>query len=225
MKKLVKGLQRFRSETFAANKELFERLSTNQSPEVLFITCSDSRIYPNLITSAEPGELFILRNAGNIVPPYGTASGGEAATIEYAVEALGVKDVIICGHTNCGAMKGLLFGKDLHESMPSVKTWLQYAETTKRLVLDKYPNETDPGTLINIAVQENVLLQLVHLQTHPAIASAISRSKISLHGWVFKIDAGDIFAFDADFGQFRPLTEHAKCASTGRLYLSEGSTL
>ena len=108
MQKLIHGLHHFQTALFGSQRELFERLAEGQSPEVLFITCSDSRINPNLLTQTEPGELFILRNAGNIVPPYGAVQGGEAATIEFAVAGLGVKDIIVCGHSHCGAMKGLL---------------------------------------------------------------------------------------------------------------------
>ena len=108
MQKLLQGLQHYQTKIFGTQREMFERLSQGQSPDVLFITCSDSRINPNLLTQTEPGELFILRNAGNIVLPYGAVQGGEAATIEFAVAGLGVKDIIICGHTHCGAMKGLL---------------------------------------------------------------------------------------------------------------------
>lgn len=108
MQKLIEGLHQFQNSVFGTQRELFERLAHGQTPETLFITCSDSRINPNLLTQTEPGELFILRNAGNIVPPYSTSQGGEAATIEFAVAGLNVRDIIICGHSHCGAMKGLL---------------------------------------------------------------------------------------------------------------------
>ena len=108
MKKLIKGVQRFRETYYARNPDLFEQLALGQSPRVLFISCSDSRVDPALITQTDLGELFVIRNAGNIVPPYGATNGGEGATIEYALSALNIEQVIICGHTHCGAMKGLL---------------------------------------------------------------------------------------------------------------------
>src|SRR6516162_5964907 len=129
MQKLIQGIHRFQQENFRPMQGLFEELSKHQNPEALFITCSDSRIDPNLLTRSGPGDLFILRNAGNIVPPHGAAPNGEAATIEFAVVALNVKDIIVCGHSDCGAMKGLL-RPELVAPLPAVSAWLAYAETT-----------------------------------------------------------------------------------------------
>ena len=122
MQKLIKGIHQFQSNHFASQRELFERLAHGQYPEALFITCSDSRINPNLITQSEPGDLFILRNAGNIIPPSGAGQGGEGATIEFAVAGLGVQNIVICGHSHCGAIKGLLEPESLRD-MPSVVAW------------------------------------------------------------------------------------------------------
>src|SRR4051794_33368192 len=123
MQKIIEGVRRFRRETFAAHHVLFEALARKQqTTQALFITCSDSRINPNLITHTDPGDLFILRNAGNIIPPYGAAGGGEGATIEYAVSVLGLKNVIVCGHLHCGAMKALL-GPPLPRQLPAVAAW------------------------------------------------------------------------------------------------------
>ena len=132
MQKLIRGIHRFRTEDFRPLQGLFEHLATGQNPETLFITCSDSRIDPNLLTRSKPGDLFILRNAGNIVPPHRATSGGEAATIEFAVAAIGVKDIIICGHSHCGAMKGLL-EPDTIAPFPAVTSWLSHAEATRRM--------------------------------------------------------------------------------------------
>src|SRR5690349_55453 len=123
MERIIRGIHQFQNNVFSTQRELFERLASGQKPEALFITCSDSRINPNLVTQTKPGELFIMRNAGNIIPPYGAANGGEGATIEYAVAALGIKDIIVCGHTHCGAMNGLLNLNKLTK-MPSVVSWL-----------------------------------------------------------------------------------------------------
>src|SRR5947208_16582436 len=130
MQKLVEGIHHFQANIFRSQRELFERLAHGQQPDALFITCSDSRINPNLITHTEPGDLFILRNAGNIIPPYGAANGGEGATIEYAVAGLGVQDIIICGHSHCGAMKGLLAPEGLQD-LPVFAAWLSHAEATR----------------------------------------------------------------------------------------------
>src|SRR5688572_29438801 len=165
MQKLVDGIHQFQSNIFRSQRELFARLATEQNPDALFITCSDSRINPNLITQTEPGELFILRNAGNIIPPYGASNGGEGATIEYAVSILGVKDIVICGHSHCGAMQGLLDRQSL-ERVPAVAQWLGHAESTRRIMQEKYPHLTGEARLTG-TVQENVLVQLENLRTHP----------------------------------------------------------
>jgi carbonic anhydrase len=171
----------------------------------LFITCSDSRINPNLLTQTEPGELFILRNAGNLVPPYGALQGGEAATIEFAVAGLGVKDIIVCGHSHCGAMKGLLT-PPAQSDFPALTQWLCHAESTRRIVRDKYTHLKD-AALLNVATQENVLMQMENLRTHPVIASGLSQGNIKLHGWVYKIETGEVFGYDPDICQFKLLTE------------------
>ena len=133
MEKLVKGFLKFRTEVFGKKKKLFTRLSENQTPRALFITCSDSRVDPTLLTQTDPGELFILRNAGNMVPPYGSMQGGSTATIEYAMAVLKVPHIIICGHTDCGVMRALLHPEEVHD-LPAVKEWVGQAETTRRLM-------------------------------------------------------------------------------------------
>ena len=128
MKKLIQGVHSFQTNYLSTHREMFELLSHGQHPRILFVTCSDSRIDPNLITQAEPGEMFIIRNAGNIIPPYGATNGGEGAAVEYAVRALGIKEIIVCGHSHCGAMKGLLKLDKLEAEMPIVYEWLKHAE-------------------------------------------------------------------------------------------------
>ncbi|MBX9772577.1 MAG: carbonic anhydrase [Candidatus Obscuribacterales bacterium] len=205
MRKLLAGLHQFQSEIFLSQKELFERLSQGQAPDALFVTCSDSRINPNLITQTNPGDLFILRNAGNIIPPYGAANGGEGATIEFAVVALGIKDIIVCGHSHCGAVKGLLHPEKLHD-MPTVASWLAHAQATKRIVDENYHNLPD-DELLSVAIQENVLVQVENLRTHPAVAARLARGELNLHAWTYKIETGEVFSFRPDEGQFLPVTE------------------
>jgi carbonic anhydrase len=185
---------------------LFEQLAKGQNPEILFITCSDSRIDPNLLTRSKPGDLFILRNAGNIVPPHGAANGCEAATIEFAVSGLGVKDIIICGRSHCGAMQGLLKPETV-ASLPTVASWLSHAETTRRIVRDNYVH-LDGDRLLTATVEENVLVQLENLRTLPSVASRLVRGDLHLHGWVYKIETGDVFAYDRSTGQFVPLAQY-----------------
>jgi len=204
MQKLLQGIHHFQDNVFSSQRELFERLAEGQHPDALFITCSDSRISPNLITQTEPGELFIIRNAGNIVPPYGAANGGEGATIEFAVVGLGIQHIIVCGHSHCGAMKGLLHPEGL-TGMPMMAAWLGHAEATRRIARQKY-EDRPAEALLNVAVQENVLVQLENLRTHPAVAAALAGGKLKLHAWVYKIETGQVFAYDPERGQFAPLT-------------------
>ncbi len=206
MQKLKEGIHRFQTSHFRSLEGLFEQLSRGQSPETLFITCSDSRIDPALLTQSQPGDLFILRNAGNIVPAQGSTVGGEAATIEFAVVALGVKDIIVCGHSHCGAMTALLEPDDL-EDMPATAEWLRHAEATRRIVRENYQH-LEGEKLLTATIEENVLVQLENLRTLPPVASRLARGDLSLHGWVYKIETAEVFAFDPVAGQFVPLAEY-----------------
>ena len=197
MKKLIKGLHKFKTEVFSVNKNFFEDLvAEGQSPEVLFITCSDSRIDPSLGTSTEPGDLFIMRNAGNVVPTYAIGSG-EAATIEFAVNALGVQDIILCGHSHCGAVGAALDESKLAD-MPSLSSWVQENITpTLELVRENY-NEVDESIL----TQENVLAQVENLKTHPAVMEKLASGQLNIHAWVYKIETGDILSYNDESEQF-----------------------
>jgi carbonic anhydrase len=197
VRKLIAGLHEFQCNYFKQHRDLFEHLSHEQHPRALFITCSDSRIDPNLLTQTEPGELFIIRNAGNIIPPYGATNGGEGAAVEYAVQALGVKQIIVCGHSNCGAMKGLLQLGRLAEDMPLVYDWLKHAEATRRLIKENYA-DYEGEELLNATIEENVLTQLENLRTYPVIHSKLHQGEISLYGWVYKIDTGGVFVYSME---------------------------
>jgi carbonic anhydrase len=206
MQKLIQGIHQFQKESFRPLRGLFEALARGQNPETLFITCSDSRIDPTLLTRAQPGDLFILRNAGNIIPPHGAGNGGEAATIEFAVAALGVKDIIVCGHSHCGAMHGLLHPEQVVE-LPAMASWLSHAEATRRIVQTNY-SHLDGDRLLTATIEENVLVQLENLRTLPAVATRLERGDVLLHGWVYKIETGEVFAYDLASGQFVPLAEY-----------------
>jgi carbonic anhydrase len=195
MKKLIKGLREFQAGYFNSHQELFEELSHGQKPRVLFITCSDSRIDPNLITQAMVGELFVIRNAGNIIPPFGATNGGEGAAVEYAVHALGIEQIIVCGHSHCGAMKGLLQLGKLEAEMPLVYDWLRHAEATRRLIAENY-SDRQGEELLDITTAENVLTQLENLRTYPVIHSKLHQRKLTLHGWLFDIETGDVLTYD-----------------------------
>lgn len=205
MQKLVEGVHRFHAETFRHQRELFARLAMGQNPQALFITCSDSRINPNLITHTDPGELFIVRNVGNIIPPYGACQGGEDAAIEYALEVLGIEDIIVCGHTGCGAMQGLLEPGRI-EPLPSVRRWLQHASATQRIVERLYSHLQGESRL-TLTAEENVLVQLENLRTHPSVAVGLAAGRLKLHAWMYKIATGQVFAYDAHRGQYVDLAE------------------
>jgi carbonic anhydrase len=207
VQQLIHGIHRFQTEDFGALRGLFERLSDGQRPETLFITCSDSRVDPNLLTRTGPGDLFVLRNAGNIVPPHGATASGEAATIEFAVAGLGVKDIVVCGHSHCGAMKGLLHPEQL-ASLPAVSSWLCHAQATRRIVDEHYAHLADDGERLAAATRENVLVQLEHLRTIPAVASRLRRGDLRLHGWVYEFERGEVSVYDVDAEEFVSVDAH-----------------
>jgi carbonic anhydrase len=196
MDQLIRGLRKFQREVFPAKRELFERLAEGQQPSTLFITCADSRVVPDLFLQAEPGELFVIRNAGNIVPPYGARPGGVTATIEFAVVALGVRRIIVCGHADCGAMKGLLHPQKLEE-MPTVAGWLEQAAATRRIVRENYGSASD-DELVTAMIRENVLVQLQNLQTHPSVGARLAGGKLELYGWIYDIRSGQVESYDAE---------------------------
>jgi len=196
VKKLIRGIDKFRQTYVNTHQDLLEQLSHGQTPRVLFVTCSDSRVAPNLITNTDVGELFVIRNAGNIVPPYGAANGGEGGTIEYAINALGIEQVVICGHSNCGAMKGLLKLNKLQKDMPLVYDWLKHAESTRRMVQETYPHY-EGDELIEVLVAENVLIQIDNLKTYPIIRSRIHQGRLKIYAWIYNIETGSVLAYDA----------------------------
>jgi carbonic anhydrase len=206
MQKLIHGIHTFQREDFRPLQGLFEQLSHGQAPETLFITCSDSRIDPNLLTRSMPGDLFILRNAGNLIPAHGSAPGGEVATIEYAVAALGVKDIIVCGHTHCGAMKAVL-DPGATQGLPNMAAWLAHAAATRSIVEANYA-DLGPEQRLTVAIEENVLVQLEHLRTLPVVAARLARGDLHLHGWVYRIETGEVFAYDSAEGQFVAVADY-----------------
>ncbi len=205
MPNFAAGVVKFQNEIFPEKKDLFERLSKGQSPEALFITCSDARVETAMITQTDPGELFIVRNAGNIVPPHSSHTGGVTASIEFAVAALNVPHIVICGHTECGAMQGAM-DEDTLEGLPHVREWLGYAraavEVTNAIGAAE-PEDQKMKTLL----QQNVILQLQHLKTHPAVAARIARKALCLHGWVYDIKTGAVDAYDDAKNAFVPVAE------------------
>jgi carbonic anhydrase len=204
VEKLINGIHKFQADVFARNLDFFRKLADGQSPQAMFITCSDSRVVPDLICQTAPGELFVLRNAGNIIPPLTPGSpSGEAATIEYAIRGLGVKHIIVCGHTRCGAMQAVA-DPACTTTMPRVRAWLDHAQTSAEIVCTCYSHLVGEPRM-KVLIQENVLVQLEHLRTHPAVATALAGGQLKLHGWIYKMETGEVFAYDPESGQFLPL--------------------
>lgn len=194
VEKLLGGISRFQKHVYPKHQDLFEKLALGQRPEALFITCSDSRIDPNLLTQTNPGELFICRVIGNIVPPYPDAIGGVSATIEYAAGVLRVPEVIVCGHTDCGVMRGALNPEAL-EGFPNVAAWLRYTRVEQR--------EPQPSAEFLLALAErNVVAQLANLRSHPSVAARLKEGDLTLHGWVYHIGSGSVTAYDEESRAF-----------------------
>jgi carbonic anhydrase len=205
MTRIIQGVLDFQKRIFGGKQGLFEELAKGQQPLALFITCSDSRVAPDLLAQTEPGELFILRNAGNIVPPFSAGHGAEAATVEYAVTQLKVRDIILCGHSRCGAMHGLLQPPGALASMPSVAAWVEHSRPVVEEV--RAAGQLDDDARLQLAIERNVLLQLEHLKTHPSVKAALEARTLRLHGWVYHFEKGKVDYFDALSGAFAPVEQ------------------
>ena len=204
MDHLVDGILKFKRDVFPDHRELFGELATGQSPEVLLVTCADSRIDPNMVTQTKPGDLFICRNAGNIVPPHVSQAGGVTASIEYAVAVLGVEHIVVCGHTDCGAMKGALATEALTD-LPHVKEWLDHARSAVEVVRARH-GHCGPEHLDELT-RENVLQQLQHLRTHPVVAARVRAGTLQLHGWIYDIESGEVSCYEEETDSFMPIAE------------------
>jgi carbonic anhydrase len=193
--RILRGLKRFRKKVFPKHRELFRKLELQQRPTALFITCADSRIDPCLLTQTKPGELFLCRVIGNIVPRYPESIGGVSATIEYAVGVLGVPDVIVCGHTDCGVMKGVL-NPDALKPLANVSAWLSHAQPAREALAESAENLSEPEFLLALT-ERNVVEQLKNLHTHPAVAARLARGNLKLHGWVYHIGKGTVTTYSS----------------------------
>jgi carbonic anhydrase len=203
MQDIIEGVRTFQRKVFPHYAELFEKLATSQSPEALVVTCSDSRVDPFLFMNAEPGQLFVLRNAGNIVPKYDGIVGGVTATIEFAVVALKVPNIIVCGHSGCGAIHGLLHPESL-QGMPHVADWLHHHSEPVVELLSRSGRLGGPEEMEQ-AVDANVIVQLDNLRAHPCVAEGLAAGSVKLHGWVYDIASGNVRAYDEHWKQFAAL--------------------
>lgn len=200
MQKLASGIHSFQKGYFARNRELFEKLAIDgQTPETLFITCSDSRVLPNHITGSGPGELFIVRNVGNLIPKLDLI-GGTASALEYGVQVLGVSHVIVCGHTKCGAIEAMM-EPERTEKLPLVRRWLQQTKRVREVIVQRYGDLTPEAQRI-AAVEENVLLQLENLREYDFIRDKMDQGKLQISGWVFDVETGNVFDYDPDACEF-----------------------
>ena len=202
---LKAGIRRFRTEIYPKNEATYlQAVSEPQRPHALFVTCADSRIDPELITQSGPGDIFVTRNIGNLVPAYGEMLGGVSAVVEYAVTALKVQHVVICGHSDCGAMKALMNPESLKE-MPAVKNWMNNAAAAMSVAKSMASADEKPSEFVKRLTEENVLLQLQHLRTHPSVAGAVAREELTISGWVYDIGKGEVRISEDGGRVFRPV--------------------
>ncbi len=203
MQKLIDGVAKFQSEVVPEHQALFDKLATGQSPDVLFITCADSRIDPAMITQTMPGELFVCRNAGNVVPPHGQSIEGTTASIEFATAVLGVKHIVVCGHTDCGAIKGAMAPQNL-DAIPRVQDWVGHARAAVKAA---EATQGEGNVDLLTATERNVVLQMSHLNSHPAVAARLAAGDIDVHGWVYHIGSGDVKAYYSASDSFMSVTQ------------------
>ncbi len=204
LEQLKNGIRRFRTETFPS---FAEAANEPQRPHTFFITCADSRIDPNALTSTGPGEVFVLRNIGNMIPAYGEMLGGVSAVIEYAVAALAVRHVVICGHTDCGAMKALLDPSSTAK-MPSVRNWLTNAQTALAVARTLHEHQIEAHhqrPLNDVLTEQNVLLQIQHLRTHPSVATALTTGDLTISGWIYDVTTGNVRIAENNALTFTPV--------------------
>ena len=206
MPKFSEGVLRFQRDVFPTKKALFEALSLGQAPEALFVTCSDSRIETGMLTQTDPGDLFVCRNAGNIIPPYTGHTGGVTASVEFAAAVMEVSHIVVCGHTGCGAMAAALDEPSVAD-LPHVREWLQF---TRLAVANVKANSEGKSIaeLREMLTEENVILQLEHLKTHPAVSERLDRGEMKLHGWIYDIKTGAVDVYDAPQRRFVPAAEY-----------------
>jgi carbonic anhydrase len=203
MERLIKGHKHFLAEVFPGRKSEFQLLAQRQAPQWLFITCSDSRVVPDLILGTGPGDLFITRNAGNVVPITGMDVDGVTATIEYAVEVLHVKEAILCGHSDCGAITAALKGQDL-ENLPKASRWLSHVKAASHHRQPLNPADGASAELASL-IRGNVVAQLANLRAQPSVSRAVEEGRLTVHGWYYDILTGNIEQYDEETGQFLPL--------------------
>jgi carbonic anhydrase len=213
MQRLIEGVHKFQTDQFGNYRKLFRKLSQEgQNPHTLFITCSDSRVLAELITQSKPGDLFVVKNVGNIIPLSSStgSTNSTAAAIEFAVETLRVSDIVVCGHSQCGAMSALLGNLPDRHSMPHLREWLKLAGPVREIIQSQYSHIRDENVRIDTAGEENVLFGLENLHSYSCVQERLMDGSLRLHGWFFKIATAELFAYDPETRQFSPLVEKAE---------------
>lgn len=208
MKKLIHGIVDFRKNLTPEYRALFASLALGQKPDALFIACSDSRVVPNLFASTNPGDVFVLRNIGNLIPPSPSQEqdGSAQAAVEFSVFALNISHIVICGHSECGAIEAMVNGVD-EKCCPHLASWLKYGkESVKRVdegaVLDSRLSR------FNQISQMNVLQQIEHIKSYPFVRERIEQKKLHMHGWWFDIAHADVYCYEEDVNQFVLIDEN-----------------
>jgi len=206
LERLKDGIRRFRTDVYPDRAEQYQKaMREPQQPKALVITCADSRIHPDVLTQSNPGDIFVTRNIGNMVPAYGDMLGGVSAVLEFAVSGLGVKHVVVCGHSDCGAMKALLDPESVR-TMPTVQSWLRNAHAALSVADALKGPEMTEAELLRLLAEKNVLLQMQHVRTHPSVAGAIARGDLTISGWYYDIARGEVRVCDGDEGIFEAVT-------------------
>lgn len=208
LRKLIAGVRKFQNEVYPQRQALFKALAKDQKPKILFITCSDSRVDTSLITQTDPGDMFIIKNAGNLIPPYGAAPGGTSASIDYAVSILEVEHIIVCGHSDCGAMAAL-FEEDALADKPLIRQWLAFAETALSLSRTEKFQGLNEEERLKRCIEANVIAQLTHLKTIPSVVSGLATGKLRLHGWVYDIESGAVNVYSEQKKHFISILDDA----------------
>jgi carbonic anhydrase len=205
--RITRGVGKFQAEVYPSQREMFDKLRRKQEPLALFVTCADARVVPNLFTQTEPGEIFIERNPGNMVPPYADFVGGVTAGVEYAMLALKVPVIVVCGHTDCGVMRALLH-PETAEGMPGLQTWMNHAVGARKKVLDEFGNASEEERMRRLT-EYNVLRQIENLKTHPSVCARLLKEEMEIRGWVYDIGDGSIREANPETGQFELLGENS----------------
>jgi carbonic anhydrase len=208
LERLREGIRKFQTEVYAHRAEHYKRSASAQAPHTLIVACADSRVDVEAITSSGPGEVFVTRNVGNMVPPYSGTPGGVTAVIEYAVGALKVKHVVVCGHSDCGAMKALLHPADT-EGLPTVRHWLHHGQAALMVANSIAHKHESKLEKLRHLTETNVLMQLVHMKTHPSVAGAMARGELTVSGWVYDIGSGVVRIAPDGQREFAPVTADA----------------